>query len=67
MYFKNGNQTLMKNENIEERLHSIIGKSTEEGLQNQFKELIKTVCTSIKAVNSEYASAVFVISSNGNG
>ncbi len=59
-YFKNGNKNKMMDENIEDRLESIFGNELEDGLQDQFNELVKAVCTSITAVNSEYESAVYV-------
>jgi diguanylate cyclase (GGDEF)-like protein len=65
-FFKHGNGNNMINEEVENRLQSFIGTEVEGGIQNQFSELVKTVCTSIQAVNSDYESAVYILHSGNN-
>jgi len=65
-FFKHGHGNDMINEEIKNRLKAFVGTDAEDGIQNQFRELVKTVCTSIKAVNSEYESAVYILHSGNN-
>ncbi|SVC76847.1 uncharacterized protein METZ01_LOCUS329701, partial [marine metagenome] len=48
-FFKHGHGNDMINEEIKNRLKAFVGTDAEDGIQNQFRELVKTVCTSIKA------------------
>ena len=65
-FFKHGYGNDMINEEIKNRLKAFVGTDVEDGIQNQFRELVKTVCTAIKAVNSEYESAVYILHSGNN-
>ncbi len=65
-FFKHRNGNDMINEEVEDRLQTFIGTDVDDGIQNQFSELVKTVCTSIQAVNSEYESAVYILHSENN-
>ena len=65
-FFKHGHGNDMINEEIKNRLKAFVGTDAEDGIQNQFRELVKTVCTAIKAVNSEYESAVYILHSGNN-
>ena len=42
-YFKNGSEKKMVDKRLEDRLKIFIGKDIEDGIQNQFSELIQTV------------------------
>ena len=65
-FFKHGYGNDMINEEIKNRLKAFVGTDAEDGIQDQFRELVKTVCTAIKAVNSEYESAVYILHSGNN-
>ena len=65
-YFKNGSEKIMAKKELEDRLQVFVGSDIEDGIQDQFIELVQTVCTSIQAVNSEYKSAVYILHSGNN-
>ena len=63
-YFKNGSGNDMINIEVEDRLKAFIGTDVNDGIQNQFEELIEVVFTSIKAVNRNYEPAVYILNSD---
>ena len=65
-YFKNGSEKKMGHNELEDRLKVFIGTDEDDSIQNQFSELVQTVCTSIQAVNSEYESAVYILHFENN-
>ena len=65
-YFKNGSEKKMGDNELKDRLKVFIGTDEDNSIQNQFSELVQTVCTSIQAINSEYASAVYILHFENN-
>ena len=63
-YFKHGSGNDMVNKEVEDRLQAFIGTDVNDGIQNQFEELIEVVFTSIKAVNKNYEPAVYILNSD---
>ena len=63
-YFKHGSGNDMINIEVEDRLKAFIGTDVNDGIQNQFEELIEVVFTSIKAVNKNYEPAVYILNSD---
>ena len=51
-YFKNGSEKKMGDNELEDHLKVFIGTDEDNSIQNQFSELVQTVCTSIQAAVS---------------
>jgi len=65
-YFKNGSKKKLGDNELEDHLKVFIETDEDNSIQNQFSELVQTVCTSIQAVNSEYESAVYILHFKNN-
>jgi len=65
-YFKNGSEKKLGDNELEDHLKVFIETDEDDSIQNQFSELVQTVCTSIQAVNSEYESAVYILHFENN-
>ena len=65
-YFKNGSEKKLGDNELEDHLKVFIETDEDDSIQNQFSELVQTVCTSIQAVNTEYESAVYILHFENN-